>query len=641
MRKRSAAEPPLGQRYTRAVRFLSPQAAKVDEATRTIQFPFSSENPVERWFGDEILSHAPGAVDFSRLTDGAPLLFNHEAGDIIGVVESAEIRSDRRGYCVVRFAKTPRGDEILGMVNDGILRNVSFAYQVNAYTTDGEGSLDDCVDDESTYTATSWMAYEISFVSIPADQSVGVGRSHSNNSQKFKGNTSMDYTSEDEKLSRSQRRRNESSLEDERLRVTSINIICDRHNLPMRERDQLISSGATIEDARGRALQKMLSTPQGPVASLGTGDFGIGLHDCETRQFSIVKAVRAIVTNDWREAGFERECSRAAGQKIGKETQGFFIPMEVQQRGHWGTRAPYQVGTPGQGGNLVQTSLADNQFTEALRNTAQVLQAGATLFSGFVGNVDVSRRVTTTGTYWVNESASITEAEATFDKISFRPKTVGALSKMSRLALMQTTPQIEMLTRSDLIQQVGLAIDLAALSGTGAGGQPLGIANQAGIQIVTGGTNGAAITFDNLISMETALSASNAPWETRAYIMNAATIGSLKKIKSTTGQYLWTMDPPGQRSGTPPNFNGYLSLASNQARSNLTKGTSAGVCSEIFFGAWSELMIAEWGVMEILVNPFDSTGFASGDVLIRALQTMDVQIRHPASFAIMSDALTP
>ncbi len=636
MRQRSTAGPTLGQRHTRAVRFLSTQTAKVDEATRTIQFPFSSENPVERWFGDEVLSHDPQAADFSRLNDAAPLLFGHNSDDVIGVVESAQILPDRRGYCTVRFAKTPRGDEIVAMVNDGILRNVSFAYRVDQYAP-----AEDADGDNDCYIATKWMAYEISFVSIPADQSVGVGRSHSNNAQKFKGNTNMNYATEDEKMSRGQRRRNESTLEDERLRVSSINILAERHNFPSHERDELIASGATIADAQRRALDKMCAKKQEPIAWLGTGDYGVGLRDSETRQFSIVKAVRAIVTNDWREAGFERACSRAAGQKIGKETQGFFIPMEVQQRGNWGTRAPYQVGTPGQGGNLVQTSLADNQFTEALRNTSQVLAAGATMFSGFVGNVDVSRRVTTTGTYWVNESAAVTEAEATFDKISFRPKTVGALSKMSRLALMQTTPQIEMLTRNDLIQQVGLAIDLAALSGIGAGGQPLGIANQAGIQVITGGTNGAAVTFDNLISMESALSASNAPWENRAYIMNAATIGSLKKIKSTTGQYLWTMDPPGQRSGTPPNFNGYPTLASNQARSNLNKGTSTGVCSEIFFGAWSELMIAEWGVMEILVNPFDSTGFASGDVLIRALQTMDIQIRHPASFAIMSDALTP
>ena len=86
---------------------------------------------------------------------------------------------------------------------------------------------------------------------------------------------------------------------------------------------------------------------------------------------------------------------------------------------------------------------------------------------------------------------------------------------------------------------------------------------------------------------------------------------------------------------------GYRYAVSNQVRATLTKGTSSGICSEAFFGNWNELLIGEWGTLEIAVNPYDSTGFTTGDVLIRAFQTVDVGVRHAASFAYMGDGLTP
>ena len=98
---------------------------------------------------------------------------------------------------------------------------------------------------------------------------------------------------------------------------------------------------------------------------------------------------------------------------------------------------------------------------------------------------------------------------------------------------------------------------------------------------------------------------------------------------------------PGQRSATPHNFNGYPVYLSNQVRSNLTKGTSSGICSELYFGAWSDLIIAQWGTLEVMVNPYDATGFTTGDVFIRAFQTVDIGVRRSGSFVVCTDALTP
>ena len=445
-------------------------------------------------------------------------------------------------------------------------------------------------------------------------------------------------------LNRRQRNNQAAATELERERVQGVRAVCRTYSMDDAV-DDFIDSGASIGDVRAEALRRIGNRSVRPVAALTQyGADQLGLSEREVRDFSLVRAINAHLSGDWSAAGFERECSRSVAQKLGKQTQGFFVPRDVRQRGQWDeqqTRAAYQVGATATGGAVVATNLLPDFFIEALRNKSQVMNAGATVLDGLIGNVDIPRRITTTTTSWVAEGGVLSEAEATFDKVTLRPKTVGALSKMSRLMLLQSTPAIEMITRSDLMQQIGIGIDVAALGGSGAGNQPTGVANTAGIGGVIMGTNGAAVTLDVAIALETALANSNAPLGSRGYIWNTKTVGTLKTLKASTGSYLWTTDAPGQRSGTPLTFNGYPVYVSNQARSTLTKGTSTGVCSELFFGAWSELLIGSWGVLEILVNPYDSTGFTTGDVLIRAMQTLDIGVRHAASFATISDALTP
>jgi HK97 family phage prohead protease len=123
---------------------------------------------VRRDFGDEVLSHSPGAANLNRLNSGAPLLFNHHMDDVVGVVQGAHIGRDRRGHATVRFARTGRGDEMMGLVQDNVLRNVSFMYSVDAVTETSSGAR---------VTVTNWTPMEISIVTVPADNTVGIGRS--------------------------------------------------------------------------------------------------------------------------------------------------------------------------------------------------------------------------------------------------------------------------------------------------------------------------------------------------------------------------------------------------------------------------------------------------------------------------------
>lgn len=630
------------------------QDIAVDVANRTVELSFSSDAAIDMWFGKESLSHAPGAMRVTDRTGNLPLLFNHCMDDLLGVVESVRVDvAAGKGYAVVRFGKDDRGEWAMQQALDGILTNVSFMYRVYKYMEDTE---------TETYTALDWEVLEISLVTVPADASVGVGRAAGENEVAVEVITrqltpaAAETTKESIMTAEIQTpapqqpvQTNQPSAEElraiqsqgadvERKRIAEIDAMCRSHQLPEDLRVSMIQKGTSIEEARGLALDhKLANAGDQRAASLGDG-FAPDMSTKEKANYSMIRAVNAAISGSWKEAGFEAEVSNDIAKRMGKSTTGFFMPTNIP----FAQRSGYAVGTAGAGttgGTLVATNLLAGSFIEVLRNKARVLQLGATVLSGLVGNVDIPRQTGASSTFWVGENGTLTESEATFDKLSLAIKSIGTYSMISRNMLLQSTPDIEMLARADLIAQIALGIDLAALSGTGSNNQPTGIANTSGVGSVVGGTNGAAITIDHLIDLETSVTDANAPEDSLAYLGNARTVGALKKLKSTTGQYLWTNIPGGQRSGTPGEINGYTMARSNQARKNLTKGTGTNL-SEAFFGAWSELVLGEWGVLEIMPNPYDATAYKQGAVLLRAMQSVDVGVRHAQSFAVMSDAIT-
>lgn len=687
----------------------------VDLEARTVRVPFSSEEPVDRWFGKEILSHVSGTVRFGIRQQSMPLLYNHDRDDLLGIVESIELGADKRLYANVRFGKDDRGTWAMNQVQDGILVNVSFMYQVYKYIEDLE---------EDTYTAIDWEVYEVSFVTVPADATVGIGRTASDavvqviietrakhtdppqsenqvteppqggffspegsgSDARAKGQQPASTEAQpqgNDQMKLRQKLQDQATdgaggasagagtvvdqaairtqaAADERQRVSEIHAMCRQHNIPNEAAEKMVNDGLPIAECRGLVLNEIQKRgAQTPLTSLSDD---IGLTEREKRNYSLMRAVNSVVNGSWKNAGFEREVSIAIAQRNQRDVtneRNFFFPNDLpfapteehvrafraanprMARAMQSQRAIYQVGTPAQGGNLVATNLLAESFIEVLRNQTVLSILGATYLDGLVGNVDIPRQISQTATYWVGESGGLTESEGTFDKVSLRPKTVGALSKISRNMLLQATPAIEMIARRDLMAVGAIAIDLAGLSGSGSGNQPTGVVNQAGVGSVVGGTNGANLSFDHIIQLKYTPRVGNAPAGNEGFALNSKSLGYLSTLKSSTGQYLW--DPQGGlTANSPDKLKGASYAESQQLRSTLTKGTSAGIASELIYSRnWDELMIGQWGVTEIAVNPYDSTGFTQGDVILRMMQTLDVGVRHGASFAVMSDALTP
>lgn len=603
---------------------------------RTLEFAFSSETPVERWFGDEVLSHDAGSADLSRLNDAAPLLWNHNRDDMIGVVEKAWMGADKRGYAKVRFGTSAKADEILSDVRAGIIRNVSFGYRINEMSEAKR-------DGKQVFTATRWEPLEISLVSIPADNSVGLGRSEAEDTREvvIRGIAlkeevqKMENTAPAQPVDVSAVRAEAASAE--RARIDTINKLGARFDNADLAR-QLVEGGRSIEDARAAFLEA-IGAKQVPVADAKSGD--VDLSEREQREYSVVRAINAAITGKWDKAGLELEASRELAKQLGRETEGFFMPTNLSMR------AAYNVGTATQGGNLVATNLMASSFIEVLRNKALMLSLGATTMTGLVGNVAIPRQTSQTQTYWVAEGTDLTEAEATFDQVTLSPRQIGALSQYSRLALQQTTPDIEAVVRNDLARVMALGIDAAIINGSGANGQPKGILNQSGIGSVAMGTNGGGFVngsastspsgLDQLIQLESQLDIANALDGDLVYVTNAKVVAKLKQLKDQYGGYLWTNDRDSTVQGTQGMINGYGVARTNQMPSNLSKGTGSNLSAMLFMRP-SEVIVGMWGGLEVLPNPFGA-GYKSGAVDIRAMQTCDVNIRHPQSFAAITDII--
>jgi HK97 family phage major capsid protein len=289
------------------------------------------------------------------------------------------------------------------------------------------------------------------------------------------------------------------------------------------------------------------------------------------------------------------------------------------------------VGTPTAGGNLVATELLASSFIDILVNQMKVMGMGATMLTDLQGNIAIPRATAGSVGYWVAENIPSTESQQAFDQVALTPKTAGAFVDYSRRLLLQSSIAVEAFVRMDIARSIALMIDLAAIMGTGASNQPRGLLNTAGIGSVAGGVNGAAPTWDNMVDLESAVANANADTGSMGYLTNTRVRGRLKrtqKFTGTNGQEIW-------QNGA---INGYRAEVSNQVPSNLTKGTSNGVCSAILFGNWRDLIIGMWGGLDIMLDPY--TGATAGTKRVIALQDVDVNVRYPVSFAAMQDALT-
>jgi len=329
--------------------------------------------------------------------------------------------------------------------------------------------------------------------------------------------------------------------------------------------------------------------------------------------------------------GFEREMiqegekeARAAGLSI----NGVSLPQIILTGKE--TRAALVAGTDANGGELIET--AKRGLLGDFYNSSVLEQAGALVLNGLQGNLDLPRYTKGTDPVKKAENAAAGESGGTFASLSLTPTRLPAYIDISDQLLLQSSPVLEAFIGGQLRSQLNSVKETAFFHGGGTL-EPTGIASTSGIGSVVGGANGAAPSWAHLVDLWKAVADDNADIGALSYFMNTATIGKLlqtPKVNSTDSVMILN-DLAAGVLGRPVR-------ASNSVSSTLTKGSSSGTASAIFYGNANDFVVGYWGgVMLEMVR--DTTGAKAGQRTLVANTYYDAGVLRPQSFSAMLDAL--
>ena len=566
---------------------------KIDIEARTVELSFSSETPVERAFGNEVLDHQPESVDLARLDGGAPLLLEHDRSQQVGVIERAWLDEDeKKGRAIVRFSESQLGQEIFQDVQQKIRSMVSVGYTVARFAREkAEEGME-------TLRAVSWTPLEVSLVSIPADATVGVGRAaESIPAPETQETPIMEETiteSHEETVERVQEQPQPEVRIEVRpdKRATEIASLGEKFEAKD-EAVRYISEGKSLDEFKNYLMERSASEP----IEAKTGQDEIGMNNKELNRYSLAKAIMRHA--EGKLDGIELEASQELEKRFGRQPQGFFVPADVFQRDLTAT------DSGDTGSTLVATEKPE--MIEALKAQPIVAQLGARVLEGLSSNVTIPKAGVATAAF-VGENASSTETTPTIGSISLSPKRVTAYSELSKQLLAQSNFDVENMIRNDLVEAINLKWDAVAIDGGGSD-EPSGILDNSDLNAVT--MSGAAPTWAEVVEAEQKVMEDNALGGRLAYVTTPAFMASLKTTEksSGTGQYIW-------QSNT---INGYPAVASNQV-----------TASNLIFGNFENVVLASFGAVDVVSDPYSLA--LTGMIRVHIGRYVDVGVRHGQGF---------
>jgi len=575
-----------------------------DESDRRVMMSISSTNPVEREFGYEVLEHNASSVDMEFMSSGkAPLLLDHDARQQIGVVERAYMDNDKL-RAQVRFSKNAMAEEVYRDVVDGIRGNVSIGYQIQGMTKDENGYKD-----KPLYRVNMFKPLEVSMVSIPADSSVGVGRSKpeiSGNDNSAIQEKTMSAEVVQEPVNT---RQPEDQLKEYRNQSSQILELGKRHN----EYDlafRALQEEKSLAEFQAMLLEKKTSKPI---------DFSVDASPKEKRNYSLVRAIQAADAKDWSKAGFELEVSKELAKKQSRQPKGFFVPDFG-----WQTRTVSTAAgaTFGAGSNIVPEDYRGDRFIDALISTSILGQVGATVLNGLSGNVAIPKISTSTAAAFIAEGGSVGNSEPDFAQVTMTPKLLANKVAVTRELMIQSDPSVEQLIRNNMVRIFAAKIDNVALKGGGSN-EPTGILGTSGIgDVSSGGTSGNAnLTYGNVVDIMTEVSQDNALLGNLRWVTHPAVVGKLMQTlvaASTDSRMIM--------SG-PDSMMGYPVVQTTQAPSSSPYS--------LIFGNFADLYVGFFSALDVLVDPYGSAGTATTNLYF--YQDMDIAVAHAESFAAAQD----
>lgn len=350
---------------------------------------------------------------------------------------------------------------------------------------------------------------------------------------------------------------------------------------------------AFLEDAERRSMGVPLDKSFGDVQ----------------RSVNVVEVIRSQMEGRAL-SGAAAEYAQETERRTGRKAQGVFVPMAALEQ-----RA---VVTTSNAAELVPTVHRGDQYIEPMRNSLLARKLGVRVLSGLSGNITIPKYATGTASGWAAEGSALTASDMTFDAVTLAPKHAGGIAEMSRQMLQQSSPDIEQLVRNDLSAMLAQAIDSALIKGGGAN-EPTGVLATAGVQT----SNLATLSWANILTMLQKLDLVNA---------SAANIVASTKVKA---KLMGTLKAAG--------IAGYLMEGGRMAdlpvyfSNQVAEKTGAPNTGKLIAGDWSQVMLGIWSEVDILVNPFSETAYTKGNVLVRAMSTVDIAVRQPTAFVFAED----
>ncbi|GGF82209.1 hypothetical protein GCM10010924_06900 [Rhizobium wenxiniae] len=347
----------------------------------------------------------------------------------------------------------------------------------------------------------------------------------------------------------------------------------------IRSLDGQIKNAATISE-----FERHEQSPNGDMAR-------------ELRSYSVSKAIRE--GNSDNLTGLEREVHEELSR--GREVRGLMIPTAAIFGDE--NRAMLTSGTAG---NTVATDMGG--LIDRIRPTLAVQGLGATIISGLTGNLDLPRLTSGPTAHWVNEDEATTASDATFDKVSLKPKTVSGEMYLSRRLQLQNGVALENVLRNDLAFVLAQALDAAAINGLAANKQPVGILNAIAETVTTSPAFISDTTADLIAALEL-----DDVTGTTGFLTNKSLMGQVRKVK-TLGRVIPVSEL----------FHGEKVVSTNQV-------PKVGGKDPLIFGAWSNLLIGYWSGVDILLNPYSDA--SKGGLRMHAFLDADIAVRHNEAFA--------
>ncbi|MGT5712624.1 phage major capsid family protein [Escherichia coli] len=574
------------------------------------EIAFSSEQPYQRQFWDEqnqemvvldeILVHTPEAVDLSRLNNNAPLLFNHNFDNHIGVVCNARIDADNVGRALVKFSKHGTlANDIRNKVIEGTMEKISVGYDIKEYHIDyTKGQL----------IVTKWAPYELSFVTVPADDSVGLNRSLNTITVNLEAKRDMTKEQieeikeeqeaapiEEEKIEEVAERSEEDELE---IREIARELNIDDEEL----KRALAIKDMTPEAFRTKALNNITNAQRNNEQQIKDSKM--------EKTFDLNNVIRSLVDGaalGANEAEYSAMAATATMQR-GRAARGgsVFVPAAAMRAAAAGnTKADLTA--------ITDEKLLTESYIEMLLPASCLGRLGVTVYSGLTAPTAIPKMTKSSvdAFGFVDENGAAPEGKAEFANVKLSPKTFAGGNPISRQSI-KTVPGIATLITDHINQAVRIKLEQLILSDKDNERGPAGLVKQ--LVDASRVTKKAAFSYKDFLKEIAALTDAGVPAQAIKFAMSGATAAELESTLKDNG------------------VSGYI--IENGKLAGYDVVTSGVIPADhIVLGDFSGITIGEWGGLELDMD--DTTYRAQSAIVPRIWVDLDYVVTQPEALKVL------